>query len=407
MPIKTVLFTDITKFDGRANRMLYGHEYTQMAGRAGRRGKDTVGYAIHLTNLFKGGICEMGEYKKMLEGAPQKLVSKFKISYNLILNLISSGTNPVDFCNGSMIQDDICREVGEMDRRLFELETQMNYINISGMSTPFHEVEKYISWLDARTTAVNKRRKELDKEISRAVELYKTIELDKVVVNKYNKLKKEIAGAHDQRNTSDRYLYNSVMDIVSLMVDRGFILDNKLMPLGQIAACFKEVPCLVFAEMMPSINSMTTRQLIGLFSCFTNVTVSDDFVCGLSSIGDLVLCKIIEDVERLQNYYLDFELRRGANTGQSYEIHYDLIEAVGAWIDAGTISECKIILQNLEFEKGIYLGEFVKSILKINNISKEMECVAEFCGNIELLSKLKQIPELTLKFIATNQSLYV
>ena len=37
----------------------------------------------------------------------------------------------------------------------------------------------------------------------------------------------------------------------------------------------------------------------------------------------------------------------------------------------------------------------------------EMKNVAEYMGNVELLHKLTAIPDLTLKFVATNQSLYV
>jgi hypothetical protein len=66
-----------------------------------------------------------------------------------------------------------------------------------------------------------------------------------------------------------------------------------------------------------------------------------------------------------------------------------------------------MILQQMEQEKNIFLGEFVKAILKINNISSEMEKIAENSGNIALLSKLKEIPLLTMKFVATNQSLYI
>ena len=61
----------------------------------------------------------------------------------------------------------------------------------------------------------------------------------------------------------------------------------------------------------------------------------------------------------------------------------------------------------IENEKGIFLGEFVKALLKINNISSEMEKVAELTGNIQFLSKLKEIPTMTLKYVVTNQSLYV
>ena len=44
---------------------------------------------------------------------------------------------------------------------------------------------------------------------------------------------------------------------------------------------------------------------------------------------------------------------------------------------------------------------------KINNISSELEKVAELIGNIELLHKLHEIPAKTLKYVATNQSLYI
>ena len=78
MPTKTVLFTDVNKFDGSGMRMLMSHEYTQMAGRAGRRGIDTVGHVIHLPNLYRD--LDMTSFKTMMKGQPQRLTSKFKIS---------------------------------------------------------------------------------------------------------------------------------------------------------------------------------------------------------------------------------------------------------------------------------------------------------------------------------------
>jgi hypothetical protein len=58
-------------------------------------------------------------------------------------------------------------------------------------------------------------------------------------------------------------------------------------------------------------------------------------------------------------------------------------------------------------EKDIFLGEFVKAILKINNISAEIKKVGEMIGDLELVAKLAQVEEKTLKYVATNQSLYV
>ena len=52
MGIKSVIFTSLTKHDGRGFRFLHSHEYGQASGRAGRRGKDDKGVIIHLNNLY-------------------------------------------------------------------------------------------------------------------------------------------------------------------------------------------------------------------------------------------------------------------------------------------------------------------------------------------------------------------
>ena len=43
MPIRTVIYTSLQKFDGHSFRLLHSHEYAQGAGRAGRRGIDKKG----------------------------------------------------------------------------------------------------------------------------------------------------------------------------------------------------------------------------------------------------------------------------------------------------------------------------------------------------------------------------
>lgn len=48
MPARTVVFDAIEKFDGDKKRPLNATEYTQMAGRAGRRGLDDTGIVITL-----------------------------------------------------------------------------------------------------------------------------------------------------------------------------------------------------------------------------------------------------------------------------------------------------------------------------------------------------------------------
>jgi superfamily II RNA helicase len=414
MPIKTAIFTDVKKFDGSGMRMLHPHEFVQASGRAGRRGIDTVGHVIHLTNLFKN--VDLTEYRIMMQGKPQTLVSKFKISYNLLLNLINIGDHDyLKFCKRSMIQDDIDSSLGAIYNKMAQLETEIDTMSqsLEYLKTPLIEVEKYLNMLEARKTLVNKKKKDMDKEIQNSLNAYKFIESDKHIVIKYQEKMVELNNLRNQFKTTEMFLNVSVQKILKKMESDGFVKTeegtNGLTQIGFMATHLREVHCLVFAKMLErnQFDELDTRQIVSVFSCFTNVNVSDDLKSVRPNSRDISVKNIIEEITILYNHYQDFETENNAFTGVDYNIHYDLIDAVLSWCDCESAPECKAVLQNLEQTKGVFLGEFVKAITKINNISTEMEKVAESVGNMALLSKLRDIPRLTLKFVATNQSLYI
>ncbi|KAF2280159.1 antiviral helicase [Westerdykella ornata] len=87
LPTRTVVFSGFRKHDGRGFRDLLPGEYIQMAGRAGRRGKDTVGTVI----IVAPGAEEappVATLRQMMLGDPTKLRSQFRLTYNMILNLL-------------------------------------------------------------------------------------------------------------------------------------------------------------------------------------------------------------------------------------------------------------------------------------------------------------------------------
>lgn len=79
-----VVFTNTRKWDGKDFRWVTSGEYIQMSGRAGRRGKDDRGIVIQmLDEKMEPAVC-----KDILYGAPDPLNSSYRISYNMLLNLM-------------------------------------------------------------------------------------------------------------------------------------------------------------------------------------------------------------------------------------------------------------------------------------------------------------------------------
>lgn len=86
MPVRTVCFDGLEKFDGRGYRLLTPGEYFQMAGRAGRRGYDKEGTVIALVNLES--LEKIGLYN-WDEAELQPVTSRFRLTYTTVLNLFA------------------------------------------------------------------------------------------------------------------------------------------------------------------------------------------------------------------------------------------------------------------------------------------------------------------------------
>lgn len=414
MPTKTVLFTGLNKFDGSSLRPLHSHEYTQMSGRAGRRGIDTIGHVIHLTNLFKD--IDQLTLKTIMKGTPQVLVSKFKISYNLLLNLINIGeTDYTKYVKKSMIQNDIEQTMKTYYNSISKLENDIDKLTlvIENCNTPKSIVEEYIQLKQKYVSSINKKRKEIERQLTQIQDKYKTIDKDIEFFKHFTSKNDEITKLKVELLNLETTLETNIHKVLSLMEQDNFInySDNKycLTNKGYIATYIRETHCLVFAELIETniLHKFQAKEIVGILSCFTNISVQEEKKSIFPTSEYTGVKETIMIMNEMYQKQYNIELKNGVETGIDYSIHFDLIDYVIKWCECDNDIDCKQLLKEISNDKDIFLGEFIKAILKINNITSEMEKIAELFGDMKFLTILKEVPILTLKYVATNQSLYI
>ena len=123
VPIRTVLFNALSKFDGQRSRVLRSREFHQIAGRAGRAGFDTIGYVVaqapeHVIENERA-IAKIGDdpkklrklvrkkppegfvnwseqtFERLQESVPETLHARMKISHAMLLNLLERDQDTV------------------------------------------------------------------------------------------------------------------------------------------------------------------------------------------------------------------------------------------------------------------------------------------------------------------------
>lgn len=436
-PIKTAIFIGLNKFDGNNDRPLMSHEYTQMAGRAGRRGIDTVGHVIHCCNLFQ--LPSMNEYKNMLSGIPQTLRSKFHISYSVILNLLKQKATETDICRfveKSMIFEELnkSKNAVKQDIQSIQLGVESLQSRIDSLKTPPEELVQYLELSHDVALCVNKKKKEIEKKRVALISKYPSCVSDSVLYKDYLDKKTQLDGKEQQLAYIESFIPIQVHKICVVMEEQQFIKKNtgdtgdtgssgissngskkgeyELDSLGVISSNIAEVHPLIMAFFMEKWNyfsEFTILQLIGLFSCFTDIKVQPDFRMSVPGGKDPFLKKKITEMLEMFSQLNDLESKRDIQTGINYEspMVFDIVDEIMEWTKCKTEEDCKKFVNTQLLHKDISIGDFTKAVLKISTITKELMSVCEIIGQIDLLHKLTQIDSIILIYITVNQSLYL
>ena len=162
LPARTVVFTAWEKFDGRERRLLRGSEYTQMSGRAGRRGIDKQGLCISLLSSSSSSSlssCSVEELARVLGGGHQLVLSRFTLSWSVILSvgrLQSAALDMQDVIERSFKQWQGRKEKPKLEERLRLMEAARERLQreVQGKEELLHSYQHLLDAMDQQRARV-------------------------------------------------------------------------------------------------------------------------------------------------------------------------------------------------------------------------------------------------------------
>lgn len=417
MPTKTVIFSSLYKFNGNGMRLLEGHEYTQMAGRAGRRNLDTRGYVIHMNNLFE--MPDSLSYKRLINASPKIIKSRFKLSIPFMLHIIAgeefqesfSTTYLCKHIEKSMMMNDINSQISYSNEQIEKLIMKEEKMK-KGMGTKLEVYQHYKSILELIEKSKNKQRKRAINEKRQLIMQHKFLENDYeneyvVYMQTLDDLQKEEAN----KGYAEDFIASNVKSILHILSTNGFMENNKITQKGKVACSVMEIHGLVFSELYMYHNGfedLSYNEIGQLLSCFYPIKVNDEKKSiNIPDFTGYKLRSYLEFMKDKFDHYYDLEVKYGIDVGYDYETQYDLMKYIERWCFATDASHATSILSDLKHEKEVFLGDFVKCCMKIVSILQEAKVICETSENYTCLEKLNMLEKCLMKFIVSNESLYL
>ena len=145
MPARSVVIEKLSKFTGEHHENLTPGEFTQLTGRAGRRGLDVRGHAVVLWNPFTN----FDQVASLAASRSFRLTSSFRPTYNMAVNLVRSYSSEEarHLLNLSLAQFQADRDVVRLESRLEQRFQRLEELRAEAES-PYGDIHSYRARLE-------------------------------------------------------------------------------------------------------------------------------------------------------------------------------------------------------------------------------------------------------------------
>ena len=398
MPTKTVLFLGLTKYDTdcEGQRLLRTDEYIQMAGRAGRRGKDTVGHVYYLPEREPPSVEEI---QKIMKGGKPRVQSRMEFGYDFLLKTFHSGNlkwkslveKSYWYRQWEQNQESIRKEIELLTKKLNESTlTQQDRIELENKK----EIETTIK------TTQNAKRRDAQKLLetwknthvgpkwSKAEELYKTD-------SQTMKEKKELENIY----TTNMNYTNAIERRIKFLETIEFLSDTTLTSKGIAATEFNEGHPILCTELAfrKTLDNLTAEEIVTVLSCFITESKKEDE----PSLDSLNIPTHLRNIfYTIGDMSYEFSKKETSMSTTFWDLSTTWIEPAWRWIQGESAMQ---IINDYQF----FEGNFVRAMLRLNNLVDEWNGVSTLLENIEMLDKMRNIQNVLVREFLVPDSLYL
>lgn len=423
MPTKTVVFTALEKYVEGGMRVLTTAEYIQMAGRAGRRGKDDRGLVIYLPQKEPLALYEVAS---MLQGQAATFCSRISFHYDFVLKLanrrwpVANQRWPVVNRSAASTKDLIeksywwaLEKQAEADchAELEKLKHQIQTFPLTPAQLVACESREEIEHRIATTQ--NSKRKAAQRELERwkdehresawAPTLQRFAQLRELQAN-YERWERESSNFAaldpDHIPVVERRL--------TFLKEHGYMEDDGHVTMkGHMASEVSEGhPFLLtefFLRCLDKKELPSCEALLSILSIFLGESKQGDEAPPIEKL-------LVEEDVREEFYQIDKESKEfhreeqkvGIDDSSFWELHTEWVEPMTLWVNAPDET-----ISSIAIRFGVFEGNVQKAILKLAGLVEEVQALATLAGAVELLRHLEKAREILLRGMILAESLYL
>lgn len=409
MPTKTAVFVGLKKYDERLNsmRVLTNAEYLQMAGRAGRRGLDTMGTVIYFPDRDPIGIREMDD---MVCGAKAPIDSRMEFGYEFILKTLQSGNRTwLDILESSYWKRQRDVYISEIELECQALLDKLSALGIS--EEDMVEIQNKNMFEEQIRENTNAKRRKAEASLKAWHEAHNSPHwLSVCAKEKEGSLLYGSIQRIKQRISAAKNTCGDVENRIRILETQGFLkpqVDIKshsnetLTVKGILATELNECKSLLISEFyLSNLGQRLNPQEILTVLCGCISEGSKEEQPPLSSLD--ISEEVRDSLYTLNDYWynLNLEEKKRGKEYTAWDLTTFWIEPLQQWMEGEPVASiCRTF--------GIYEGNLIRSVLKLNNMLEEWRCMAKFCEHADMLSKFKDAEKLLIREVVIQDSLYL